>query len=351
MSILPSRPLERLRAHLHTRSRGQSLVEFALILPVFLFLLLSAIDFGRLFFTYIQINNAAREGAAFGAISPADCGGSPCLASSGIATKARQETNAQAQRGEGTVAVSATCANSAGTALACSLATGGGGPGNTITVSVSEPFTFVTPLINGLFNNNLRLNASATAVVLGYAAGTGGTPPGSCSPPTADFTVIVTSGLSVLADPTASRPNSGVCNISGYNWDWGDGNTDVGTATAVSHTYAAAGTWTVTLEVTNQGGNNQKQTPVTVPVGPPPPTCAKPTATFTYTANKKVYSYTDTSTVADPANCPITDWLWTFDDGGQSNAQNPTYTYGNASSHTATLRVTNAGGSTTVGPQ
>ena len=51
--------------------RGQAVVEFALIIPVFLLLLLAAVDFGRMFFTYIQANNAAREGAAYGAANAA----------------------------------------------------------------------------------------------------------------------------------------------------------------------------------------------------------------------------------------------------------------------------------------
>ena len=52
------------------RRRGQGLVEFALILPVFLFFLLLAVDFGRLLFTYIQLSNTAREAAAYAAFNP-----------------------------------------------------------------------------------------------------------------------------------------------------------------------------------------------------------------------------------------------------------------------------------------
>lgn len=44
-------------------SRGQSLVEFALILPLFVLLLVGVFDIGRAFFAYIAISNAAREGA------------------------------------------------------------------------------------------------------------------------------------------------------------------------------------------------------------------------------------------------------------------------------------------------
>jgi hypothetical protein len=42
--------------------RGQSLVEMALILPVFLLILIGIFDGGRLVFAYHTVNNAAREG-------------------------------------------------------------------------------------------------------------------------------------------------------------------------------------------------------------------------------------------------------------------------------------------------
>ncbi|HEX5039095.1 MAG TPA: TadE family protein [Candidatus Limnocylindria bacterium] len=44
-------------------SRGQSLVEFALILPVFVLLIVGILDFGRAVFAFNTLNNAAREGA------------------------------------------------------------------------------------------------------------------------------------------------------------------------------------------------------------------------------------------------------------------------------------------------
>jgi Flp pilus assembly protein TadG len=51
---------------------GQSLVEFALVLPVLLLLILGAVDFGRLFSTKISLTNAAREGANYLARNPGD---------------------------------------------------------------------------------------------------------------------------------------------------------------------------------------------------------------------------------------------------------------------------------------
>lgn len=47
----------------HRASRGQGLVEFALIFPVLILLLLAIFDVGRLVFAYNDITNAARVGA------------------------------------------------------------------------------------------------------------------------------------------------------------------------------------------------------------------------------------------------------------------------------------------------
>jgi hypothetical protein len=53
--------------HRAAHSRGQALVEFALILPLLALLLVMAIDAGRLFFGRVALENAARIGADFAA--------------------------------------------------------------------------------------------------------------------------------------------------------------------------------------------------------------------------------------------------------------------------------------------
>jgi TadE-like protein len=45
--------------------RGQALVEFAFVLPIFLLLIYSIIEFGRYVYTVQILNNAAREGARY----------------------------------------------------------------------------------------------------------------------------------------------------------------------------------------------------------------------------------------------------------------------------------------------
>jgi Flp pilus assembly protein TadG len=52
--------------------RGQSLVELALVLPLLLLLFGGIVDLGRVFYTYIGLTNATREGARTGARQPWD---------------------------------------------------------------------------------------------------------------------------------------------------------------------------------------------------------------------------------------------------------------------------------------
>lgn len=50
--------------------RGQSLVELAVSLLVLLYLLSGAVEFGLAFFQFVQLRDAAQEGALFGSMDP-----------------------------------------------------------------------------------------------------------------------------------------------------------------------------------------------------------------------------------------------------------------------------------------
>ena len=130
------------------RRHGQALVEFALILPIMLFLLVIAIDFGRLFYMNIGINNGAREGAAYGAKEPND--------TTGITTRVRQELGLTAS--DTSVSVTKTCNPDCWTSPAVT-------PAHTIKVTASTSFSFLTPFINGFFGGSLPMSSAATAVI------------------------------------------------------------------------------------------------------------------------------------------------------------------------------------------
>jgi len=52
--------------------RGAAAIEFAIVLPILLTVLLGATDFGRFSYSAIAVSNAARSGAAFGSMNPLD---------------------------------------------------------------------------------------------------------------------------------------------------------------------------------------------------------------------------------------------------------------------------------------
>jgi Flp pilus assembly protein TadG len=57
------------------RERGQGIVEFAISMPLMLLIMLGTIDTGRMFFDYIEMRQAAVEGATYGSRKPTDTAG------------------------------------------------------------------------------------------------------------------------------------------------------------------------------------------------------------------------------------------------------------------------------------
>jgi PKD repeat protein len=338
------------RAH---RGRGQATVEFALLLPMLLLLLLFALDFGRLFFSYIQVTNAAREGAAYAAGNPTD--------PTGISAAAAREVSTQGQAGEGALTVAPICNDVVGIPIDCSAAAAGTGSGNTITVVASEAFTFMTPLVTGFLGGGLNVSASASSAVLQLAA-SGGSAPSTCqSLPQPSFTVSVT-GLTITLDASASTPTGGQCAIASYDWDPGTGTDPVPPVVGktASYTYAASGIYTITLTIGNPAGTATSTTTVSVGVAPtptpsptpsptpgptpspsptptPPPTCNYiPSITSSESGHSGHFTFTGAYT-GQPAP---TSWGWTFGDGLTSNLQNPPrHDYSGAGPYTVRLTI------------
>lgn len=121
------------------------------MLPVLLWILLGAIDLGRIFMLSIQLQNAAREGAFFGSTKPTCTTSSQCADPGNITYVARQELG-----GDTAVAVTVSCSTACATSTTAA--------GNKITVRASRSFSFLTPFVGGVFGS-LAPAASATAVV------------------------------------------------------------------------------------------------------------------------------------------------------------------------------------------
>jgi hypothetical protein len=50
------------------RTNGQALVEFALVIPILLTLMMGIVDFGRLMFALVSISNASREASRYASV-------------------------------------------------------------------------------------------------------------------------------------------------------------------------------------------------------------------------------------------------------------------------------------------
>lgn len=58
------------RSYYNTTEKAQSMVEFAVSAIVILLLLVGIADFGRAFFTYLTLRDAAQEGAVYASVCP-----------------------------------------------------------------------------------------------------------------------------------------------------------------------------------------------------------------------------------------------------------------------------------------
>ena len=143
---------------LHPRRRGQSLVELALMLPVLGILLIGTIDFARVYYAAMAIDQAARAGAAYGAQSVAKSGDD-----AGMAQAALSAANLDLTPAVTAASVHAThwCACADGTQVSCASGTCTEGVPR-VYVSVEVDRTFQTLFPYPGIPSTVRLNRTAT---------------------------------------------------------------------------------------------------------------------------------------------------------------------------------------------
>ena len=245
------------------RSRGQSLVEFAIILPIMLLFLAAVIDLGRVFYATITLNNAAREGAFQAAQTPDSFDqGQPCNTATNLVT-----CRVQLESKDSGVSIAATDID-----MTCNPGSCAPASGNTVQVDVTGQFTLVTPLLSMFFGGQTIPMAASAIAQIEYLPdpNTATLPPG----PVAQIQISA-SDLTVEFDGSSSSGDPDV-----YVWDFGDG--DSATGANVTHTYAAPGTYTVTLTVVNLAGEDSDSQAFIVGTPTPTPTgSVEPTATAT----------------------------------------------------------------------
>ena len=111
--------------------KGQNLVEFAMVVPIFLILVFAIVDFGMGFHAWITVTNAAREGARIGAVG-ADA-----------ATIEARVVDTASSLAEDDLSI--TVVNAQGT------------PGEAVSIDVQYDYELITPLANvlGIFGGGL----------------------------------------------------------------------------------------------------------------------------------------------------------------------------------------------------
>ena len=129
-------------------NRGQSLVEFALLLPIMLLIFMMVLDLGRAFYYYSVIHNAAREGARYGIVHYHN-----------VSTSAALETSIIVKAKELVVGIDPADLMVAPTVPDYPIETG-----DILEVEVEYSFSAVTPLVN-LFLGNTPIVLSSTSTM------------------------------------------------------------------------------------------------------------------------------------------------------------------------------------------
>ena len=272
------RPGAAIRRHIRTRTRGQSLVELALILPVFLLFFAAILDLGRIAAGQVAVQNAAREGAFAAAAEPDDFNSSTGCPADGKTNTIFCRIKLESKNG---VSI-----NPTDVTVTCSPASCNTGIGNTVKVVVNGHFRLLTPLMGAFFggNQNVTFTASSVQNLATYPDPPAGLPtpapsasasssasasaspsdslPPTCQLPSAGFTMTVSGSSShhppqtVTVTDTSSSIN---CGIDSWIWDWGDRSAPGSGKVPGSHTYLApnadgSGYYTVRLTIRNATG-------------------------------------------------------------------------------------------------
>lgn len=105
--------------------KGQSLVEFALVIPLLIVLLFGIVDFGRVFHTYLTLDHAGREAARAASVGGTDDEIESIAVSNGTSinlTESQVEINPTGEKNSG----------------------------ENVTITITYPIDFLTPVIGDI---------------------------------------------------------------------------------------------------------------------------------------------------------------------------------------------------------
>src|SRR5436190_11295245 len=138
------------------RSRGQSMVEFALILPVLMLLFATVLDLGRLALAELSIENAAREGAFQAATTPLDIDNTKACPADASSNLVVCRVQLEAKSSGVTIAP-------ADVSVTCSVSGCPTGLGHQVTVGVVGHFQLLTPILAPFFGGTQAVTFTRSA--------------------------------------------------------------------------------------------------------------------------------------------------------------------------------------------
>lgn len=159
------------------RRRGQSLVEFALVLPLMLLLIMGVVDFGRGIFALNEVADAAREGGRTGIVnqtlSDIRARAAEQAIALGIPTAPPASCPATGGPPPGVAGICIAILDPDGTTGACTTTPA---VGCLVVVSVKTTFTALTPIIGNIIGPR-PLSSTTKQVIEATCSGAGCTTP------------------------------------------------------------------------------------------------------------------------------------------------------------------------------
>ncbi|HYI67021.1 MAG TPA: PKD domain-containing protein [Candidatus Limnocylindrales bacterium] len=345
------------------RSRGQAMVEFALVLPILALLLVMAVDFGRVFFGWVALQNATRIAADFAANHeeawPANTSGE----------QASQDRYQEVVLGD---LQAINCQRTPAGPIPDPVFPDGRQTGDRAVVELDCTFALITPLAELIMGGPVPVGASATfpinkAIQQGLPPDDAPEPPGPPTPtPSATASPAPTN---CIVPATVAGSRNSARNLwaargftAGNLIEDGNGNFTVASQSqAANASIPCNASMTISQGATLTPAPTPAPTPVPTPTPIPTPTplptpsptpaCMTPTARFaavpTSGNSPLTVQFTDTSTAN---NCPITSWTWNFGDGSPTVTDlNPSHVFTHPGpsatrQFTVTLTVTSAAG-------
>ena len=131
--------------------RGQALVEFALIIPLFALLLFALLDFGRVVYTQNTVEQAAREASRVGTLEPVAAAWKYSL----IRTAAINSAPG----------IGLTAANVGGQGCADCFYPDGAGSGGLVVVTVSTQVSLLTPILSQILGGSFNVTSTSRGFI------------------------------------------------------------------------------------------------------------------------------------------------------------------------------------------